>query len=135
VSRPAGIAEAEHAREMVRVRFEAEVAHRITAVDVALEHVTLRRARLALLTERAAPAASKALRMADQGLRSGVIGALRYLVVARAERAVRLDLIDAEQAVLEAWCELESATGAPLLRFPSTSVESAKRAESEGEAR
>jgi hypothetical protein len=39
--------------------------------------------------------------------------------VLRIERGVRLDVLDAERAVYEAWGDLEEACGGPLLRFPT----------------
>jgi len=111
------IAQARARREELRVRFEAEVARRLAAIEAASARLDARRARLALLRDQAAPAAADALALARRGLQSGAGDALRFLSVLRAERAMRVELLAAEEQVYMAWSDLEEACGAPLLRF------------------
>ncbi len=124
------ITAAEGERSNVRARYEATLTRLIGDVEAALSRLTLRRARHALLTERVAPAARRGLDLARRGLESGALDGLRYLHAVRTEREVRLDVAAAEGDVLDAWCDLESACGAPLLQFASTLRET-----TEGDAR
>jgi CRISPR system Cascade subunit CasA len=113
-----GIAAADARRTEVRRKFETQVARGLAAVEGARRRLLMRRERLALMRDKIGPAATDALELARRGLRSGVTDALRFLTVLRIERGVRLDVLDAERAVYEAWSDLEEACGGPLLRFP-----------------
>ena len=104
-----GIAAADAQRTEVRRKFETQVARGLAAVEAARRRLLLRRERLALMRDRIGPAATDALDLARRGLRSGVTDALRFLTVLRIERGVRLDVLDAERSVYEAWSDLEEA--------------------------
>ncbi len=120
-----GIAAAEGRRNEARAAFEAALSRQVAAIDAALTRLAHRAERLTLLRDQAEPAARATLDLADRALRGGAADALRYMTVARTEREVRLDRLDAEESVLEAWCDLEAACGSPLLRFASTNVNAA----------
>ncbi len=126
-----GIAAAEGRRREVRARFEATVQTHLGLIDAGITRLAHRAERLRILTEQAAPAARDGLALAEGALRSGALDGLRYLTVARTEREVRLAVVAAEQAVFEAWCDLEVACGAPLLSFASVAAADADRPESQ----
>lgn len=120
------IAEARARRDEVRARFEADAARGLSAIEAARTRLEARRARLALLRGKVAPAAAEALELARRGLSSGAADALRFLSVLRVERAARIEVLEAEAAVYEAWSDLEEACGAPLLRHPGEPGEEAE---------
>ena len=113
-----GIARAHARRDEVRTQFESEVGRGLAAIEAAHRRLLARRERLDLLRAKVAPAATESLELARRSLRSGAADALRFLSVLRVERAARLELLQAEASVFEAWSDLEAACGAPLLRFP-----------------
>ncbi len=113
-----GIAEVGQRREEVRAKFEAAANRALAALDGARWELRLAEERWRMVTSLFLPKAEANLETARKFRDAGAIDALRFLEVERALRAVRIEALDAERAVREAWVGLEQAVGFPLIRFP-----------------
>jgi outer membrane protein TolC len=102
----------------VRVDYEAQAARSLADIDVAHERLLVERERHRILRDEVQPSAAAALDLARRALDAGSSDALQFLDLLRLDREIRVETLEAEQAVYAAWCRLEQACGAPLLLFP-----------------
>ena len=126
-----GIAEARGRREQARVAFEAEVSRALARIELVRNRLLLRQQRYEELRTLAEPATKKTIELGRRALAAGAIGSMRYFALLRVNREVALELLDAQNALYEAWSELELACGSPLLHFPTEPVLDAPDEETE----
>jgi len=112
------IERAKRRRDEMRVRFTSDVRRSLAAIDAAIARLAVRQARLEVLTTQVRPIAEQTRELVLRGLESGTADALRFLTVLRRAQELRIEIIEAEWSVLEAWSGLEQACGSPLLVFP-----------------
>jgi len=117
------IARADAHRDEFRTRFEAQVARGVAGIDLARRRLAARQRRYTLVREKIRPAAQETLALMRKTMDAGAAGVLRLLAVHRQQRRRHVEMVEAEFAVFEAWADLESACGAPLLRFPEEGEE------------
>ncbi|MHC4974488.1 MAG: TolC family protein [Planctomycetota bacterium] len=113
-----GIAAAHARRDQVRTRFGSQVTRGLAGIGAARRRLMVRRRRLAIMHEKVGPTAEQTLELARRMLASGAADALRVLTVLREQKRIRIELLQAELEVFQAWGDLEAACGLPLLRFP-----------------
>jgi cobalt-zinc-cadmium efflux system outer membrane protein len=99
------------AREGIAARLEIESARLARRVVAAYEACEARRKELATLTERAVPAATRTLSLAEAGWQAGRFDVFRLLTATRDALRVRAHRIDALEAVWISYIELERAAG------------------------
>ncbi len=112
-----GIARAKAHRAQIRAAFESEVERRLAAIEAARRRLTAARNTFDVMQLKIAPAAELTLKLARTALEAGAADALRFLTVVRQQRLSRIEILEAEGAVYQAWSDLEKACGAPLLIF------------------
>ena len=112
------IAEAEHRREEVRVRYEAEASRALAKLEQTCHELRLRTAEHEALRTDVLPAARRGVELARAATQAGPGDVLKTLAAERSFGVIQLEVTRAELAVLTAWAELEGAVGMPLIRFP-----------------
>lgn len=113
-----GIAEACARRAAIREQYAAELTDILAQVERARARLEARRRRLALYEAQVGPA-EETRKIAEEVLQqTGTFDMLRYLEVIRSTRRTRVEELASRALVYDAWADLETACGAPLLRFP-----------------
>jgi len=112
-----GIAQANGERDLIRIRFEARVALALAEIEAARARLVAQRRKLAFARAMVWPAAVETLRLARRAREAGDVSDLRFLAAVSTQREVQLEILGLENAVYEAWADLERAVGAPLLQF------------------
>ena len=113
-----GIARSEARRDEVRTQFESRANAGLAELDAALRRLVARQRRLEIMHVKVAPTADRTLELARRTLQAGEGDALRFLTVLSQQKRLRIEVVEAELELYEAWNDLEQACGAPLLVFP-----------------
>ncbi len=122
-----GIATACAERDALRAELDGMLGTALGEVEIAWRRLDAARRRVAQLEEDLVPSVA-ALVAASEARReaAGSIDALSHLETLRAEQELLVERADARADVLEAWSELETAAGAPLLAWAHDDEEMTK---------
>ncbi|MHC4939666.1 MAG: TolC family protein [Planctomycetota bacterium] len=113
-----GIARADRYRDEVRTNFTSQVRNSLADIEAAHQRLDNRIRRYRVLTTNVLPIARRSEALITAGLESGTADALRLLSFLRRQAELRIAILEAEWSVYEAWIDLETACGSPLLVFP-----------------
>ena len=112
------IARADAHRTEIRSRFEAQVRQGLADIDTARGQLAARVRQLTIIREKLEPATARTLEVARLSYDAGSADSIQFLTVVKDNRSLRIRTLRTEQAVLEAWAQLETACGSPMLVFP-----------------
>lgn len=112
------IAVAEQAREVIRTEYEATLSQSLATLDEFLDRHAILAERWRLMEEIARPRSEGNVEAARQLILAGEIDVLRVLEVARRSRALRIEILAAEEALRLLTVELEQLLGWPLTQLP-----------------
>lgn len=121
------IAQATRRREEVRVQYEAAANRALAKLEGAYRFVEIAERRQRLLKEQIAPRAAASIRIARESLSAGSGDAIRFLDATRSQRAIRVEILEAELESRRAWASLEQAVGYLLMTFPSETLGNAAK--------
>ena len=112
------IARADARRNEVRDLFEAQVRQSLADIDTAYGQLAARMRQLTIVRDKLEPVIVRTLKVARRSLEAGSVDSIQFLTVVKDNRSLRIRTLRTEQEVLEAWAQLESACGSPMLVFP-----------------
>ncbi|MGE0191338.1 MAG: TolC family protein [Planctomycetota bacterium] len=110
-----GVAAACAERNALRAELDGVLGTALGELETAWRRLEAARARAARLDDELAPAVGALVAASEARREAGTVDALTHLEALRAEQELALERVDAEAQVLEAWRDLETAYGAPLL--------------------
>jgi outer membrane protein, heavy metal efflux system len=113
-----GVALALERREEVRTKYEAACGEALARVERERARLEILMGRWELRKGRILTLARSQLDLAKKGLEAGAIDAVQALMAERSYREAALEALEAEEAVREAWTDLEEAVGRPLYELP-----------------
>jgi outer membrane protein TolC len=113
-----GITAARQHREEVRAKYEAAANRALAVLDRTYWNLQLAQEKWNLVREVFLPGAEANIRLARKLHEAGALDSLRLLETERSQRAVLVEVSDAELSVRKAWVDLEQAVGIPLFPFP-----------------
>jgi len=118
-----GVASAKQRREEVRVKYEAAANRSLAALDRALHSYKVAIEKARLLKTVVLPKAEANIGLAKKSVEAGAMDSLRLLETERALRAVRIEALETEFSVRNAFIALEQAVGYPLVKFPTETTQ------------
>jgi outer membrane protein, heavy metal efflux system len=113
------VASAKQRREEVRIKYEAAANRSLAGLDRAYRSYQLSVEKATILRTIALPKAESNIALARKSVEAGTMDTLRLLETERAQRAIRIETLETELAVRNAFIALEQAVGYPLLAFPT----------------
>jgi outer membrane protein, heavy metal efflux system len=118
-----GVASAKQRREEVRIKYEAAANRSLAALDRAYRSYEIAIEKARILKTVVLPKAESNVALARKSVEAGAMDSLRLLETERAQRAVRVEALETELTVRNAYIGLEQAVGYPLLAFPTEDVQ------------
>jgi len=106
---------AEQEREKIRTEYGATLSLALASLESLYERRTLLAERLQLLEEYALPHAESNVNIANQSIQAGEVDILRVLEVRRSLRLLRIEVLEAEEALRRLSAEIEQLIGWPLV--------------------